>query len=152
MSSVSISIFDSLNDKIEIMIPHFLFRVLIPSWRFFDHADALAKLHVRQKDAGGAWDEWRPLLRPDPESVVNFFCNANGNLQHAKCNLLDRLVQEISEQQNSDHISLLVSYQMMRLLVYQELQEVAHAFQFKISVNRDSQDLDMFLSEEFRST
>jgi hypothetical protein len=66
------------------------FRVLLPSWRFFDRAVASPQLYVAE--AGGTW---RPLVAP-PRRWFNWAFAPAANLVLAYRAVVDQLVAEIS--------------------------------------------------------
>ncbi len=69
------------------------FRVLIPSWRFFDQTSAVPKLYARVTHRGQIGSSWLPVLAPPQLKWYSLFLNPEGNLYHANCNLLDHLLQ-----------------------------------------------------------
>jgi hypothetical protein len=134
-----------------------LLRVFFPSWRFFDQLGHVPRLsyrmnHGRTHDVE-AWGEWKDCLNHPPRTIGALCLNANGNLHLAYQALVDRLVHDIQELQESSHegqSSLLlesVSYQLVRNLAHKQVQEqrvissadknVPSSFQFKIVIDQE---------------
>ncbi|HEY1548362.1 MAG TPA: hypothetical protein VGG28_11100 [Kofleriaceae bacterium] len=88
------------------------FRVLLPSWRFFDRAVASPQLYVAE--AGGAW---LPLVAPR-RRWFNWAVAPAANLVLAYRAVVDQLVAEISalDPETPDHdpaITSSVSYELV---------------------------------------
>jgi hypothetical protein len=86
-------------------------RILVPSWRFFDRVGIHPQLFVRTQ---GDWvlAVTQPRLR-----WYSLFFNPQYNYYHACNNLLERLILELVE--NVDNIETLVSYQLVKNLARQ---------------------------------
>lgn len=63
------------------------FRILIPTWRFFDKAATVPKLYVL------TGQDWVSALEPERLKWYSFFVNPMGNFYHAVCNALDHLLR-----------------------------------------------------------
>jgi len=104
-------------------------RVLVPTWRFFDSIGVHPELFVR---ANG---EWLPaLIRPKLRWYSLFF-NPAYNRYHACNNLLERLILELAEE--SQQIEGLVSYRLVEDLAKQFVLKIPNfmgSFEFKISI------------------
>jgi hypothetical protein len=104
-------------------------RILVPSWRFFDRIGIHPQLFVRFKD------DWilassRPSLR-----WYSLFFNPAYNYYHACNNLLERLILELAE--NSENIETLVSYQIVKTLARDFARErlsLQGPIEFKITI------------------
>lgn len=113
-----------------------LFRVLFPSWRFFDSAAPTPRLMVRTAQPGeplGAYHDALPAL---PRRWSALFLNAEGNLRLAYHGLLERLVSDLAELDEGDAESArqLLSYELVVNLARASLRDVqpADRFQFKV--------------------
>jgi len=103
-----------------------LWRVFVPTWRFFDRVGPRPRVFVRP--AGGAW---QPALAPPPRRWAALIYNPEGNLHHADQNLVERLLHEIAARDfDPDAVGHSTSYQ---ILVRRLRAEVPRA-EFKIVV------------------
>ena len=96
-------------------------RVLIPTWRFFDAVGDFPELLLK---VNGRWQNANPRPR---FSWYSLFFNPAGGLYHARNNLLERLLQEIAAGGDSEKLE---SFALVR--------ELAGAHEFKITVNGES--------------
>ncbi|MBX3021938.1 MAG: hypothetical protein KF799_09705 [Bdellovibrionales bacterium] len=106
-------------------------RVFIPSWRFFDRPGVGARLWAREHGT----EEWLELLQPPPRNWRHLLLNPQGNLYHARQNLLERLALELDPQADAAN---LVSYRLTQNLVREELIArgcaASRDFEFKLVV------------------
>lgn len=79
-------------------------RILIPTWRFFDSVGIHPELFVR---VGG---EWLPAVPRPKMHWYSLFFNPEYNRYHACNNLLERLILELAE---GSAIEQLVSYKLV---------------------------------------
>ena len=117
-----------------------LFRILIPSWRFFGGLSEQSILFYRVAVEGGELGAWRNALTRPPRKWYSLFLNAEGNLFLACYALLDQLEDDLSRiaAADSETCTELVSFQLTRNLVYFLLRERGelrngYRYQFKIS-------------------
>lgn len=103
-----------------------LFRVLVPSWRFFDGVSAHPTLTVRIAEPGtDAFGPWTTLLPPPRHHWWHVVWNPAGNLSFASHSLLGRLRSDLEELDPDDDrpddaqrdAADLVSYQLVVNLV-----------------------------------
>jgi hypothetical protein len=85
-------------------------RILIPTWRFFDVVQPEARIMVREANG-----EWHQIHSRPKFPWYSLFFNPDGSYYHAVNNLLERLVAEsrVADQ----NITTLVSYQLVEDLV-----------------------------------
>lgn len=73
------------------MLVRMWWRILIPTWRFFDSAGPGVELWVCENG------EWRKFLRPPPRRWFQLFYNPQWTLFHAHQNLVERMAVEAGE-------------------------------------------------------
>lgn len=109
-----------------------LWRLIIPSWRFFDRAGDTAILYVRKT---GSAAPWTPVLVPPTRNLGNLFLNPTGNLYLACQGLVNRLVEEISDHQGpTDEVEQWDSFLLVKNLVEHQLGATTVSYQFKIEI------------------
>lgn len=115
-------------------------RVFIPSFRFFDQPGAAPRLWARlPASVPGDWP-WEEVLEKPPTELTDFLINPDGNLYHARMNLLERLVMELDPAQPTRQ---LVSYKLVEDIVKEWAENRgAKGADFKIT----SHDQDVLLS------
>ncbi|MFL5813425.1 MAG: hypothetical protein ACJ763_07585 [Bdellovibrionia bacterium] len=128
----------------------YLFRALLPSWRFFEDFDEAPTLHFRhgnEKDELSGW--WKCLARPE-RRFYQVLYNPKANYVLAAGSLVQHLLSEINDLPDTDSnaVESLVSYQLARNLVRFHLPSDARYFQFKVSGVSD----DLLLSPVYRVT
>ncbi len=102
-----------------------LFRVLVPSWRFFDSVSSHPTLLVRIAETGPepepdqAFGPWRRLLPLPRHAWWHVVWNPAGNLSFACHSVLGRLRSDLDERDEDDATPAaeLVSYQLVLNLV-----------------------------------
>lgn len=98
-----------------------LFRVLVPSWRFFDGVSTHPTLTIRVADPGtDAFGPWTTLLPPPRHRWWHVVWNPAGNLSFASHSLLGRLRSDLEDNEYDDEPAppdSLVSYQLVVNLV-----------------------------------
>jgi hypothetical protein len=104
-----------------------LLRSLLPSWRFFEDVEPGPELLycVVQDGEDGAW---QPALTPPAQRGL--FLNAQGNLYLAQQSLVEQLWAELDGVE-TDAVSGLVSYRLVRRLVAERVPKDAH-YRFKL--------------------
>jgi hypothetical protein len=116
-----------------------LLRALLPSWRFFDRLGRVPILLARWSADGEEFGPWEPVNPPVDRGLGALVLNARGNLRMACNSLVERLVSDLEDLQDSGgeerrfHES--VSYRLVEDLVrFRSRQEHdgANWFQFKI--------------------
>lgn len=107
-----------------------LFRIFIPTWRFFDRIGARPRLLIETADG------WRPLFKPPRRHWWRLVFNPGGNLHHANQNLTDRLLDEVGR---VDDVRHLTSYQIVT-----HLARARGARRFKLT----AADQDILISAE----
>jgi hypothetical protein len=113
----------------------YLFRALLPSWRFFEDFDEAPALYFRygnEKQVLGAWSKC--LTRPK-RRFYNALYNPQANYVLAAGSLVQHLLSEIGDLPDTDNntVENLVSYQLARNLVKFHLPDQTRFYQFKIS-------------------
>jgi hypothetical protein len=83
-------------------------RLFIPTWRFFDSVGPHPQLLVKKDQ------QWEVFLKQPKLYWYSLFFNPQGSFYHACNNLLDRLIEEVSDGQNPKET---VSYALVRDLV-----------------------------------
>ena len=107
-----------------------LWRVFVPSWRFFDRIGPRPRVFVRSVGES----EWTLALVAPPRRWTSLVFNPRGNLHHADQNLVDRLLAEI---QNGDGDATAIGESVSYGLLIRRLRTVVPAGEFKISVDGD---------------
>lgn len=133
-----------------------LFRVLFPSWRFFEDIAAVPVLHYRCENSSGEFSAWREALRRPQREMLGIFCNPQTNLYHACQSLLQHLESDIGDCQTeqeigtfADSVSYLLTRHLVASLIRQEHSELqAKRFQFKVTRavgNDENRTIETFL-------
>lgn len=113
-----------------------LWRLLIPSWRFFDRAGDTAILYVRKDGKKPNENQWQPVLHPPSRTLANLFLNPQGNLYLAAQGMVTRLAEEISQNQSSPQdIEQWDSFLLVKNLVIHHLDQTTSSYQFKIEIS-----------------
>lgn len=96
-----------------------LVRVLIPSWRFFDDISESPLLLARVANPDAPFGPWLPVLHPPRRALRDVLWNPGGNLALACNALVDNLVSDLADFDESGAIRAeeLVSYQLVLNLV-----------------------------------
>jgi len=118
------------------------FRVLIPSWLFFDDVDEGFEVWVRMPTSISDLGEWMPALAPAPRGVLQLFHNPQGNLRLYQLSCFERL---LSESQNFlENPALFAQHPSYRLglEIFKDAYPEARRFQFRIR----SKAADAFIS------
>jgi hypothetical protein len=115
-----------------------LFRVLIPSWRFFDVADPVPVLELRLAPAQGDFGPWLEAIdRPGERRPRQLFWNPRENELLARHSLVRQLFDDVNDEVDPD-ISKSVSYELVRGLVLERAaREAARRFQFRMTLEGD---------------
>ena len=110
-----------------------LLKILIPSWRFFDRAGDLSQLYFKAHTGNGNYGFWQEVLIPPKRHLGNFVLNPQGNLYLASQALVERLVQEISEDDQGvmtpEFIEHQSAFKLVKNLVEVSLKERNSSFQ-----------------------
>ncbi len=114
-----------------------LFRILIPSWRFFEDAGDVPSISY-QLIQQSQTESWLPALQPPRTGFLNLFFNQEVNIYLAVCGTVDKLIEEINQSPNDFDASASTSYQILLLFLQNELRAQpemkASSFRFKIQV------------------
>lgn len=103
-----------------------LVRVLIPSWRFFDDISESPLLLVRVANPDAPFGPWLPVLHPPRRALRDVLWNPGGNLALACNALVEHLVADLADFDESGadfdesgaiRAEELVSYQLVLNLV-----------------------------------
>lgn len=96
-----------------------LVRVLIPSWRFFDDISESPLLLARVANPAAPFGPWLPVLHPPRRALRDVLWNPGGNLALACNALVEHLVDDLADFDESGAIRAeeLVSYQLVLNLV-----------------------------------
>jgi hypothetical protein len=100
-----------------------LFRVLLPSWRFFTSIEPALRLLCRVASHGSDFGPWRELLTPPPRGPGSLFSNAAGNLHLACHAALEQLESELEAAGPDSRVGELVGYRLVANLVAYRLRE-----------------------------
>jgi hypothetical protein len=115
----------------------YLFRALLPSWRFFEDFDEAPTLYFRhgQRDLSQDLEPWSKCLNRPARRFYHVLYSPEANYIHAAGSLVQHLLSEVNDLQetNSQAIEGLVSYQLAKNLVKYHLPEKATRYQFKVS-------------------
>lgn len=124
---------------------HFLnlFRVFLPSWKFFDEVGSAPELYYQMEGP------WQPVLIRPANKLRNLFLHPEGNFFHAGHSLLERLLREVNEAEPSD-LESSPSYQLVENLVRFQIRQadptlVGRQFRFKIAISHP-EPADVILS------
>lgn len=108
-------------------------RILIPTWRFFDAVGVHPELFVRIQG------EWQPVITRPRLRWYSLFFNPGYNRFHACNNLLERLILELAGDVKS--IERLVSYKLVENLAREFARARAHDSLFEFKVTIQGQDV-----------
>lgn len=113
----------------------YLFRALLPSWRFFEDFDEAPTLYFRYASGTEQLREWERCLKRPNRRLAGLFFNPDTNYVLAAGSVVQQLLSEVNDLAHTDTASIekLVSYQLTKSLVQFELPQLADRFQFKIS-------------------
>ncbi len=114
-----------------------LLRIALPSWRFFEALGDVPVLRYRSGHDEASLGEWQPALQPLPRSLRRLVLNADGNLALACESLLQQLLADLSELDESQANALeeAVSYRLTRNLVETRVRsDGGRYYQFKLEV------------------
>lgn len=106
--------------RVEVQHPAIaLVRVLIPSWRFFDDISESPLLLARVATPSAPFGPWFPVLHPPRRALRDLLWNPGGNLALVCNALVDHLVSDLADFDESGAIRAeeLVSYQLVLNLV-----------------------------------
>ncbi len=115
-----------------------LFRVFVPSWRFFDEAKPIPSLELRLAPEGNAWGAWLPVFDRLPDRSPWQLCfNPLENDRLARQSLLSRFLNEASDWKPGDQaVTGSVSYELVRGLVLERVARESRKgkvrFQFRL--------------------
>jgi len=133
------------------------FRLLFPSWKFFNCVGEIPQLLVREQDRYGAWSDRQPLCQPRKRQWFHFWINSEYNDFLARGSVLQRFCEQVEEySENTDDRSVdlrtFSTYRMLQrfveLVISRRTQVnalssncgLAIAFQFKVVVHRFSRN------------
>jgi hypothetical protein len=127
-----------------------LWRLLLPSWRFFDDATTGIVLKVRVTTVGGVSAQWLELLSPPVRRPWHLIWNPAGNRTLAAYSLVERYLQDSVE----EGLGSETSYELVRALVRTELEDLGGAptgarVEFMVCDRLPSGDEDLVVSEAF---
>jgi len=108
------------------------FRVLFPSWRFFDQPGIQPQLYYQTNLSS----DWILLNQKMNFSYTTFLLNPKGNLAHAKNNLLQHLLIDLNDNLSEPS----PTYTLVKTWVLDHLKStapLARSFQFKLVTNGD---------------
>ncbi len=125
-----------------------LFRVFLPSWRFFEDMGEVPKLYFRFGIEDGALGEWLAVEQPESRGLGSLFLNARGNLFLAGNSLVEQLLGDVAELSQAGEVRVsqlrkTVSYRLLGRWVVWQLRARADfetnkakmtSYQFKISI------------------
>jgi hypothetical protein len=98
-----------------------LFRVLLPSWRFFEEIAPAPHLLCRFGSDHGDLGPWQVLLQSRSRTPLNLMLNARGNLRLACHSVLEHLQDDLETLPADRDPTDLVAYQLVRNIVLDEL-------------------------------
>lgn len=130
-----------------------IFKVLFPSWKFFDRAGPTATLFY--KLSGTSNSEWVSCPAPPKRNFLNLILNPKGNVFLAMHGLIDNLVTDINSMSNettgAQAITEAKSYKLVVRLIQFLLKEQGiknNSFYFKVNVKTDKEVYDAITSDE----
>ncbi|HUP58019.1 MAG TPA: hypothetical protein VM598_11245 [Bdellovibrionota bacterium] len=128
-----------------------LFRVLIPSWRFFDVADPMPVLEFRLAAGDGDLGPWTDAIGvPYERKAWQLFWNATENERLARHSLVRQLLDDVNDAVEED-ISRSVSYELVRSLVLDRISRKPpgerRRFQFRMTLG--SEEILLSPEEDF---
>ncbi|MDX2183718.1 MAG: hypothetical protein SFW08_07035 [Gemmatimonadaceae bacterium] len=86
-----------------------LWRLLFPSWAFFDRVVAVPALEVRTVDRVGDRTPWRPALRAPSRGVLALLYHPKGTLHLAQQGVVDRFAAECAMDEADETTTALVA-------------------------------------------
>jgi hypothetical protein len=115
-----------------------LFRVLLPSWRFFEDIAPTPRLWCRVATHGDEFGPWRELLQGPTRHAVALLLNPTGNLHLACHAALEQLQSELEEAPSDARVGDLIGYGLVANIVAYELRAAQGAgphvrFQFRLA-------------------
>lgn len=136
-----------------------LFRVLFPSWRFFEDVGPVSRLYYRYQLSNGKLSDWMETPKFPQKKWHNLFFNPEGNLFLASHSLIDQAISDVNERSPNDKsdFSETVSYRLLRNLVEVDMIQSGLdpnqvPFQFKIEVWQSKSDrYEALISEEIEA-
>jgi hypothetical protein len=111
----------------------FLFRGLLPSWKFFENSGDLPRLYYRVAGPDEEFQDWKPALDKPKRNWSGLFINANVNYILACDTILRLLILEISK----DNLEGTTAFQMVKNLCRYEIlrkEKSMTQYQFKIAM------------------
>jgi hypothetical protein len=113
----------------------YLFRALLPSWRFFEDFDEAPALYFRHGNVKQELSTWSKCLQRPERCFYNAIYSPQANYVLAAGSLVQHLLSEIEDLPDTDNRSVegLVSYQLVRNLVRFHLPAESRDYQFKVS-------------------
>ncbi len=114
-----------------------LFRILFPSWRFFEGTTPIPKIFYRTSPNAVSYGEWQALPRYIPHRTIKkLFHNPEENLNLTYQSQIEQLLNDISELSSikSTNIEILTSYKIVSSYIKEQilLRHKNGYFQFKI--------------------
>lgn len=88
----------------------YFLRILLPSWRLFDDTGPIPKLYARTEGSSS----WLPALTPPRWRWYSIFLNPEGNLYHAACNSLERLLHEPNHRPSEQIVHKIVRWNLLK--------------------------------------
>lgn len=104
-----------------------LFRVLLPSWRFFEQVHPGPRLWCRFAALDAEFGSWQELLRAPPAGWQPVLINARGNLRLACLSAVEQLCNELETLAPEQDPAQLTSYQVVSCIVEVQLAELLRA-------------------------
>lgn len=114
----------------------YLFRALLPSWRFFEDFDEASTLYLRHGYESDELGPWSKCLARPRRRIYNALYNPQANYILAAGSVVQQLLSEVNElpeASTSAAVENLVSYQLAKNLVRFHLPSEAKLYQFKVS-------------------
>jgi hypothetical protein len=118
----------------------YLLRAFFPSWKFYEDLGDVPILFYRIKERGSIWTPWKNCVEKKKRKWTKLFLNSQGNVHLAYGSLLQHLVTDIQEIEDSDYFSLKskASYQLVQNLVLFEISKTnsfqsGMQYEFKVS-------------------
>jgi hypothetical protein len=129
-----------------------LLRSLFPSWRFFEAPEGQLLLLARRVSDDADPATFEPAIPTAPRNLTTLLFSPHGNLQLACHDLVDALVQELSERHSTrlEDAEQLVSYRLLQNMVQWQLRQCGtapSAYQLKlVSQGSDGSQQELFMS------
>lgn len=107
-------------------------RLIIPSWRFYEEVGEVVELSYRTENQDTGFGPWTSAIQVPSRG---FFLNSEENLSLACKGLVGQLVCELSERRDGEEkpIEDTVAYRLVTELARQQAQASGGNFQFKVS-------------------